>query len=106
MRVSNELGAGNPKAAKFSATLTTVTSSLFGIIFAVAIIVTKNQLPKMFTTAPTVIKETSKLGYFLALVILVNSVQPVLLGNLSFNFFLFYQLVNQNFISSILQNET
>lgn len=80
VRVSNELGAGNPKAAKLSVAVNVVTSTVFGVIFAVATLVTKYQFPKMFTTDPTVMKETTKLVYFLAAYILINSVQPVLHG--------------------------
>ncbi|KAF2294437.1 hypothetical protein GH714_011344 [Hevea brasiliensis] len=54
VRVSNELGAGNPKAAKFSMVA--------------------------FTRKPVVMKEASKLGYFLAATIFLNCIQPVLHG--------------------------
>ncbi|XAR59517.1 hypothetical protein NMG60_11015375 [Bertholletia excelsa] len=80
VRVSNELGAGHPKAAKFSTVVTTFTSAILGIIFTAVVLATKNEFPKLFTEKPLVMKETSKLGYFLAATILLNSIQPVLHG--------------------------
>ncbi|KAK6946200.1 Multi antimicrobial extrusion protein [Dillenia turbinata] len=80
VRVSNELGAGNPKAAKFSIVVTVITSIFFGIFFTAAILATRKVFPKIFTAKPEVIKETSKLGYFLAATIVLNSIQPVLHG--------------------------
>ncbi|KAF5951620.1 hypothetical protein HYC85_009564 [Camellia sinensis] len=80
VRVSNELGAGRPKAAKFSIVVTVLTSATFGVLFTVVILVTKNDFPKLFTTKPLVLGKTSKLGYFLAATIFLNSIQPVLHG--------------------------
>ncbi|KAI3843669.1 hypothetical protein MKW98_013605 [Papaver atlanticum] len=80
VRVSNELGAGNPKAAKFSVGVAVCTAALFGILFMIAVLATKDNFPKLFTTEPIVVHETSKLGYFLAATILASSVQPVLHG--------------------------
>lgn len=81
VRVSNELGANHPKAAKFSVIVCVVTSTVFGCIFTVAILATKNVYPLMFSDKKEVIEETSKLGYFLAATIFLNSIQPVLHGN-------------------------
>ncbi|KAL7118848.1 hypothetical protein ACP275_02G026600 [Erythranthe tilingii] len=80
VRVSNELGANNPKAAKFSVIVTVVTSLIFGVIFTAAILATRDYFPILFSNKDEVIKETSKLGYFLAATIFLNSVQPVLHG--------------------------
>ncbi|KAF2305882.1 hypothetical protein GH714_008574 [Hevea brasiliensis] len=49
VRVSNELGAGNPKAAKFSVVVTVLTSTIIGVVFTALILVTKNDFPKVFT---------------------------------------------------------
>ncbi|XP_057990591.1 protein DETOXIFICATION 33-like [Hevea brasiliensis] len=73
VRVSNELGAGNPKVAKFSVVVTVLTSTIIGVVFTALILVTK-------TGKPAVMKEASKLGYFLAATIFLNSIQPVLHG--------------------------
>ncbi|XP_075476810.1 protein DETOXIFICATION 33-like isoform X2 [Primulina tabacum] len=80
VRVSNELGANHPKAAKFSVIVCVVTSTVFGCIFTVAILATKNVYPLMFSDKKEVIEKTSKLGYFLAATIFLNSIQPVLHG--------------------------
>ncbi|KAK3021791.1 hypothetical protein RJ639_045113 [Escallonia herrerae] len=80
VRVSNELGAGRPKAAKFSVVVVVVISILFGIMFTAGVVAAKGYFPKLFSGKPEVIRETSKLGYFLAATILLNSIQPVLHG--------------------------
>ncbi|XP_059638719.1 protein DETOXIFICATION 33-like [Cornus florida] len=80
VRVSNELGAGRPIAAKFSVAVTAVTSTIFGIFFMAVDLIAKSYIPKIFTKNPEVIRETSKLSYFLAATILLNSIQPVLHG--------------------------
>ncbi|KAL0384127.1 UNVERIFIED_CONTAM: protein DETOXIFICATION 33 [Sesamum radiatum] len=82
VRVSNELGANHPKAAKFSVPVAVVTSTLFGVIFTIGILATRSFFPKLFSNNLEVIKETSKLGYLLAATIFLNSIQPVLHGNL------------------------
>ncbi|KAJ8572293.1 hypothetical protein K7X08_008804 [Anisodus acutangulus] len=80
VRVSNELGAGNPKAAKFTVGVNVLISAILGIFFAVIILATKNQFPRMFSKEQHVISETSKLAYILALTIFISSIQPVLHG--------------------------
>ncbi|XP_077233581.1 protein DETOXIFICATION 33-like isoform X2 [Tasmannia lanceolata] len=80
VRVSNELGAGHPKAAKFSVAVAVSTSALIGILFMAVVLITRSDFPKLFTDKPVVISETSKLGYLLAATILLNSIQPVLSG--------------------------
>ncbi|KAK9287526.1 hypothetical protein L1049_015947 [Liquidambar formosana] len=80
VRVSNELGAGHPKAAKFSVVAAVITSTLFGTLFAAVILATKRNFPKIFSKDPQVIRETLNLGYFLAATIFLGSIQPVLHG--------------------------
>lgn len=80
VRVSNELGAGRPKAAKFSIVVAVLTSLAVGITFTAIILGGKHDFPKLFTDKPVVIKATSKLGYFLAATIFLNSILPVLHG--------------------------
>ncbi|KAG6535165.1 protein DETOXIFICATION 29-like [Zingiber officinale] len=80
VRVSNELGANRPKAAKFSIAIIVTTSTFFGVIFMAIAFIFRQQLPKFFTDEPDVIREASKLGYFLGALILLNSIQPVLSG--------------------------
>ncbi|KZV55169.1 multidrug resistance pump [Dorcoceras hygrometricum] len=57
-----------------------VSSTLFGVVFTGSILATKSVFPRMFSDKAEVINETSKLGYFLAATILLNSIQPVLHG--------------------------
>ncbi|XP_020093178.1 protein DETOXIFICATION 33-like isoform X1 [Ananas comosus] len=80
VRVSNELGANHPKAAKFSVIIAVSTSAFIGLIFMIIVLVERKQLPKFFTDVPELIRETSKLGYLLGATIFLNSVQPVLSG--------------------------
>ncbi|XP_078176062.1 protein DETOXIFICATION 33-like [Carex rostrata] len=80
VRVSNELGANHPKAAKFSVIIAVITSAFIGLIFAIIVLIERKQLPKFFTDSPDLINETSKLGYLLAATIFLNSIQPVLSG--------------------------
>jgi MATE family multidrug resistance protein len=80
VRVSNELGAGHPKAAKFSVVVVTLTSLLIGIIFMILIFVTKNDFPVLFTNSQEVMHAVTKLATLLALTMVLNSVQPVLSG--------------------------
>lgn len=80
VRVSNELGAGHPKAAKFSVIISVSTSFLLGIILMAVVLGGRTYLPRFFTDEPDVVKETSKLAYLLGATILINSIQPVLSG--------------------------
>ncbi|KAG0466174.1 hypothetical protein HPP92_017754 [Vanilla planifolia] len=80
VRVSNELGAGHPKAAKFSVVIAVSTSALLGLLFMAIIFGGRTYLPKLFTDEPDVVKETSRLGHLLGATIFINSIQPVLSG--------------------------
>ncbi|KAL3514228.1 hypothetical protein ACH5RR_026945 [Cinchona calisaya] len=80
VRVANELGAGNGKAAKFAANVSLAQSSILGIIFCVIIIIYHHQLALIFSSSPDVTSAVDKLSYLLAFTILLNSVQPVLSG--------------------------
>ncbi|CAN4112315.1 unnamed protein product [Withania somnifera] len=80
VRVSNELGAGNPKGAKFTVAVNILMTTIIGAVFSVIILATKGQFPRVFSKEQNVISETSKLGYILASTIFVTSIQTVLLG--------------------------
>ena len=79
-RVSNELGANHPKAAKFSVVVATATSAAIGLVFTAVALAARKQMPRLFTGDGAVVKETAKLGYLLAATIFLNSIQPVLSG--------------------------
>lgn len=103
VRVSNELGANHPKAAKFSVIVATTTSAAIGLIFTAVALAARKQMPRLFTSDDAVVKETAKLGYLLAATIFLNSIQPVLSGteahifveslDVLSNFFLFFQQI-------------
>lgn len=84
MRVSNELGSGNSKAAKFSIKVVMMTSTFFGVVFFVLCLVFGRQLSYLFTSSEEVAEAVSDLSVFLAFSLLLNSVQPVLTGKYFF----------------------
>ncbi|GLJ22720.1 hypothetical protein SUGI_0428100 [Cryptomeria japonica] len=80
VRVSNELGAGCPRAAKFSTVVVSFTSMVIGILSIGVIYITKDDFPLLFTDSQEVIKASSKFSTLLALTILLYSLQIVLSG--------------------------
>ncbi|KAJ6337599.1 hypothetical protein OIU76_007306 [Salix suchowensis] len=80
VRVSNELGAGNGKGAKFATIVSVVQSSIVGLIFCLLIMLLHNKIALIFTSSSSVIHEVDNLAFLLAITILLNSVQPVLSG--------------------------
>ncbi|KAF5176784.1 Detoxification-like protein [Thalictrum thalictroides] len=80
VRVANELGAGNGKAAKFATTVAATMSLIVGLLFWFVIIVFRNQVALIFTSSPLVLTAVNKLSVILAFTILLNSIQPVLSG--------------------------
>ncbi|KAK4429123.1 protein DETOXIFICATION 33 [Sesamum alatum] len=80
VRVSNELGAGNARAAKFSVVVVSITTVFIGVVAMVAILATKDVFPYLFTNSEAVAKETTRLSILLALTALLNGLQPVLSG--------------------------
>ncbi|XP_073138671.1 protein DETOXIFICATION 21-like [Henckelia pumila] len=80
VRISNELGSGDPKAAKFSIAVIVVTSFCMGIIFLTVALVLRDRVGYMYTKSPQVAAEVARLSPLLAFSMLMNSVQPVLSG--------------------------
>ncbi|ESW11803.1 hypothetical protein PHAVU_008G060700 [Phaseolus vulgaris] len=80
VRVSNELGLGRPRAAKYSVIVTIVESLVIGLIFAGIILLTKDHFAVIFTTSKEMIKAVSKLANLLGITMILNSVQPVISG--------------------------
>ncbi|XP_078430521.1 protein DETOXIFICATION 33-like [Wolffia australiana] len=80
VRVSNELGAGRPAAAKFAVVVSVSTSAAIGVAFAVAMLIARVHLPRLFTGIPEIQGEAAKLAYLLPPTIFLNSIQPVLSG--------------------------
>ncbi|KAL5578852.1 hypothetical protein UlMin_011294 [Ulmus minor] len=80
VRVSNEIGAGHPKAASFSVVIVTLCSFLIAVVFAVVVLVFRHDLSYVFTSGSTVSDAVSELTPFLAVSIILNGIQPVLSG--------------------------
>ncbi|CAB4273981.1 unnamed protein product [Prunus armeniaca] len=80
VRVSNELGAGNPRVAKFSVFVVTGTSTLISIIFSAIILIFRTGLSKLFTSDAEVVEAVSDLTPLLAISVFLNGIQPILSG--------------------------
>lgn len=80
VRVSNELGAGNGKGAKFATIVCVVQSSIIGVFFWFLIMLFHNELALIFTNSQPVLDAVNTLSVLLAFTILLNSVQPILSG--------------------------
>ncbi|KAL9420869.1 hypothetical protein AB3S75_038440 [Citrus x aurantiifolia] len=80
VRVSNELGAGHPRTAKFSLVVAVISSFLIGLALALILIITKNQYPSLFSNDANVRELVIDLTPLLALCIVINNIQPVLSG--------------------------
>ncbi|CAN6901842.1 unnamed protein product [Brassica oleracea] len=80
VRVSNELGAGNPRSAAFSTAVTTGVSFLLSLFEAVLILSWRNVISYLFTDSPAVAEAVAELTPYLAITIVLNGVQPVLSG--------------------------
>ncbi|KAM7250446.1 hypothetical protein ACFE04_022329 [Oxalis oulophora] len=80
VRVSNELGAGHPRAAKFSLIVAVTSSFLIGIALSLILLSTRNIYPALFSNDSNVQQLVKDLTPLLALCIVINNVQPVLSG--------------------------
>ncbi|KAL5839142.1 hypothetical protein ACOSQ3_011846 [Xanthoceras sorbifolium] len=80
VRVSNELGNGSSKAAKFSIAVTVLTSFVIGLVLFLFFLLLRGRLAYVFTDNPKVARAVANLSPLLAFSILLNSVQPVLSG--------------------------
>ncbi|KAK4386224.1 protein DETOXIFICATION 21 [Sesamum angolense] len=80
VRIANELGSGNSKAAKFSITTIVVTSFGIGFVLFVFFLLFRERIAYLFTENNDVASSVGRLSPLLAFSILLNSVQPVLSG--------------------------
>ncbi|KAL2550502.1 detoxifying efflux carrier 35 [Forsythia ovata] len=80
VRVSNELGLGRPRAAKYSVYVTIFQSLLIGILCMIIVLATRNHLGILFTSSETMLRAVSRLSILLGITMLLNSVQPVISG--------------------------
>lgn len=70
MRVSNELGSGRSRAAKFSVMVVGATSTLFGLTFALVLFLLRKQYPALFSNDTEVKQLVDELTPFLGLSII------------------------------------
>lgn len=84
VRVSNELGAGNPRSAAFSTAVTTGVSFLLSLFEAVLILSWRKVISYVFTDSPAVAEAVAELAPYLAITIVLNGVQPVLSGIINY----------------------
>nr|GMD20849.1 protein DETOXIFICATION 29-like [Ipomoea batatas] len=80
VRVSNELGAGHPRTAKFSVVVATATSLFTGIILGLIPILLRSRYPPLFSKSSSVQKLVYDLTPLLGFTITLNSLQPTLSG--------------------------
>ncbi|CAD5175671.1 unnamed protein product [Musa acuminata subsp. malaccensis] len=80
VRVSNELGAGNPKSAAFSVVVVTAVSFAVSVMAAMIVLSLRDYISYIFTEGETVARAVSDLCPLLAASIVLNGIQPVLSG--------------------------
>ncbi|KAM0832542.1 hypothetical protein ACQ4PT_064835 [Festuca glaucescens] len=80
VRVSNELGAGNPKSAAFSVVVVTMLSFVLSVVISVVILLCRDYISYIYTGGEDVAAAVSKLTPLLALTLILNGIQPVLSG--------------------------
>ncbi|XP_050387240.1 protein DETOXIFICATION 21-like [Argentina anserina] len=80
VRVSNELGRGSPKGAKYSVVVLLITSITIGFLFFLLFLSLRGKFAYIFTDNEEVAKGVADLSPLLAFSILMNSIQPVLSG--------------------------
>ncbi|KAH1248087.1 Protein DETOXIFICATION 40 [Glycine soja] len=80
VRVSNELGARNPKSASFSVMVVTLISFIISVIVALVVLAIRDIISYAFTDGEEVAAAVSDLCPLLALSIVLNGIQPVLSG--------------------------
>ncbi|KAM2123003.1 hypothetical protein ACFX1Q_020603 [Malus domestica] len=91
VRVANELGAGNWKAAKFATKVSVIESTMVGVLFCVLLIALHDKIAYVFTTSSDVVEAVNYMSYLLAVTILLNSIQPVLSAWVAYlNLFCYY----------------
>ncbi|XP_024316164.1 protein DETOXIFICATION 29 isoform X2 [Brachypodium distachyon] len=80
VRVSNELGAGRPKSAKFAVAVAATTTAFIGAIFMAVFFIWRSSLPRVFSENEEVIQGAARMGYLLAVTVFFVSIGPVLSG--------------------------
>lgn len=81
VRVSNELGSGHPRAAKYSVIIIVLQSLLIGILFMVIILAARDYFAVIFTSDKELQQAVAHIAYLLAVTMVLNSIQPVISGH-------------------------
>lgn len=79
--MSNELGSGHPRAAKYSVIVTVIESLIIGVVCAIVILITRDEFAVIFTESQEMRKAVADLAYLLGITMILNSLQPVISGN-------------------------
>ncbi|GKV14573.1 hypothetical protein SLEP1_g25427 [Rubroshorea leprosula] len=80
VRVSNELGAGHPRAAKLSLAVAVISSFMIGLAISIVFLIFQKEYPYLFSNHTDVQELVRELTPLLVLCIVINFVQPVLSG--------------------------
>lgn len=80
VRVSNELGLGHPRAAKYSVYVTVAQSLLIGVLCMIIVMIGRDYFSIIFTNSKDLQEAASHLAYLLGVTMVLNSVQPVVSG--------------------------
>ncbi|VAH29546.1 unnamed protein product [Triticum turgidum subsp. durum] len=80
VRVGNELGAGNPRSAAFSAWVVTAMSALIAVVAGVLVFLLRHKLSYIFTGGEAVSRAVADLCPLLVGTIVLCGIQPVLSG--------------------------
>ncbi|KAJ3674869.1 hypothetical protein LUZ60_005485 [Juncus effusus] len=80
VRVSNELGAGNPKTASFSVAVVTTVSFIIAGLISILILFFRDYLSYIFTEGEEVSRAVASMTPLLAATLILNGIQPVLSG--------------------------
>ncbi|XP_011076127.1 protein DETOXIFICATION 35 [Sesamum indicum] len=80
VRVSNELGMGHPRAARYTVYVTLFQSLLIGILCMIVVLATRNYFSIIFTNSEEMQQAVAHLSGLLGITMLLNSIQPVISG--------------------------
>ncbi|KAL3834379.1 hypothetical protein ACJIZ3_009115 [Penstemon smallii] len=80
VRVSNELGLGHPRTAKYSVYVTVFQSLLIGVLCMIVVLATRNHFAIIFTNSEDMKRAVAHLSPLLGITMLLNSVQSVISG--------------------------
>ncbi|CAL9060723.1 protein DETOXIFICATION 35 [Musa acuminata AAA Group] len=80
VRVSNELGAGRPRATKYAVIVILLESLAIGLICMVVVLATRNYFSIIFTSDKEMQRAVANIAYLLGITMVLNSIQPIISG--------------------------